>query len=340
MNFSVQAKLCSVFALCVLLFGESAFAQTDRGSISGIVVDQTGAQIPDVKVVATRAETQAVYQTTTTSTGSYVLPSLQVGTYTLTFEAKGFQKSVENGIILHTVEELRINATLEIGASTETVTVTSAAPMMQADSAQVSDTVTTKTVESIPLNYAGNGVQNPTNFASLQPGATAGGGGNFEVRVNGEPPNTYKTLVDGQDITNGIDASHLAEETPSQESLQEATLQTSNYSAEFGQVAGGLFNFTSKSGTNQFHGSAYEHWVNEVLNAGQPYTTSPTGGLVRPASRKNDFGFTVGGPVIIPKFYDGKNKTFFFFNLEYWETTSTMAHFPPRRFARVISVGL
>lgn len=318
-----MTKLCSVLVLCVFLCGEIALAQTDRGSISGVVVDSTGAHVPDVKVVATRTETQTVYQTTTTSTGNYVLPSLQVGTYSLTFEAKGFQKSVENGIILHTVEELRINATLQIGAVTETVTVTSASPMMQADSAQISDTMTTKMAESIPLNYVSGGVQNPTNFASLQPGATAGGGGNFQVRVNGEPPNTYKTLVDGQDITNGIDASHLAEETPSQESLQEATLQTSNYSAEFGQVSGGLFNFTTKSGTNHFHGSAYEHWLNEVLNAGNPYTTSPTGGLVRPASRKNDFGFTVGGPVIIPKVYDGTNKTFFFFNLEYWETTST-----------------
>jgi hypothetical protein len=251
-----------------------------------------------------------------------VLPSLQVGTYTLTFEGKGFEKSVESGIVLHTVEELRINATLQVGATTETVVVTTAAPMMQADSAQISGTMTTSMVESMPLNYAAGGVQNPTNSASLQPGATAGGGGNFEVRVNGEPPNTFKTLVDGQDITNGIDASHLAEETPSQESLQEVTIQTSNYSAEFGQVAGGLFNFTSKSGSNKFHGSGYEYWVNEILNAGQPYTNNGSGGLVRPASRKNDFGFTVGGPVIIPKIYDGKDKTFFFFNLEYWETTS------------------
>jgi hypothetical protein len=318
-----MTKLCSVFVLCVLLSGQIALAQTDRGSISGIVVDATGAKIPNVKVVATRTETQTVYQTTTTSTGNYTLPSLQVGTYTLTFEATGFDKSVENGIILHTVEELRINATLQVGATTQTVVVTSASPMMQADSAQISDTVSTQTVESIPLSYVGGGVQNPTNFASLQPGATAGGGGNFQVRVNGEPPNTYKTLVDGQDITNGIDASHLAEETPSQESLQETTLQTSNYSAEFGQVAGGLFNFTSKSGTNYFHGVGYEHWVNEVLNAGNPYTNNGSGGLVRPQSRKNDFGLAVGGPIILPKLYNGRDKSFFFFNLEYWETTST-----------------
>src|ERR1700679_1060737 len=131
-----MTKLCSVFVLCVLLSGQIALAQTDRGSISGIVVDATGAKIPNVKVVARRTETQTVYQTTTTSTGNYTLPSLQVGTYTLTFEATGFDKSVENGIILHTVEELRINATLQVGATTQTVVVTSASPMMQADSAQ------------------------------------------------------------------------------------------------------------------------------------------------------------------------------------------------------------
>ena len=103
---------------------------------------------------------------------------------------------------------------------------------------------------------------------------------------------------------------------PSVDAIQEFTLQTSNFAAEYGLVAGGLFNFTSKSGTNQFHGGGYDYFVNEFLNAGIPFTDNGNGQHVRAPKRLNDFGFTVGGPVILPKLYNGKNKTFFFWSLE------------------------
>ena len=134
------------------------------------------------------------------------------------------------------------------------------------------------------MTYAGNGLRNPTAFTALQAGAnvTYDAGANFEVKVNGIPNGLFRTLMDGQDITSGIDPTHLSEGHPSTEALQEFTLQTSNFAAEFGQVAGGLFNFTSRSGTNQFHGSAYEYWVNEALNAGEPYTDNGTGRIGSP----------------------------------------------------------
>lgn len=122
--------------------------------------------------------------------------------------------------------------------------------------------------------------------------------------------------MDGQDITSGIDPTHLSETQPSVEALQEMTLQTSNFAAEFGQVGGGLVNFTSKSGTNEYHGSAYDYWTNRVLNAGQPFTNNGKGGLVKPANTNDNFDGSFGGPIWIPKFYNGKNKSFFFFNLE------------------------
>ena len=112
--------------------------------------------------------------------------------------------------------------------------------------------------------------------------------------------------------------SHLSEIQPSADALQEVTLQSSNFAAEFGQVAGGLINITSRSGSNNFHGSGYEYFTNEALNAGRPYTDDGSGHLVRPRSRNNDFGFTVGGPVLIPKHYNGRDKTFFFFNQKFF----------------------
>jgi hypothetical protein len=301
--------------------------QTDRGAITGTVLDPAGAAIPNAKVTATRQETGALSETTTTATGNYTFPSLEVGTYDLKFSANGFETSVANGIVVETVQIVRIDAKLTVGASSQTVVVTSQGPMLQTESVALNQTLTTDRINNLPLSYAGAGIQNPTAFASTQPGATSiiDGNGNYQLQVNGAPIDTYRTLMDGQDITSGIDPTHLSEGTPSQEALQEVTLQVSNFAAEFGQVAGGLFNFTSKSGTNSFHGSAYENWVNEVLNAGDPYTNNGNGGLVRPRDRANDWGFTVGGPVWIPKVYNGKNKTFFFFNYERFATTSTVS---------------
>jgi hypothetical protein len=302
-------------------------SQTDRGAITGTVLDPAGAQIPNAQVIATRRETGAVSETTSTATGNYSFPSLEVGTYDLRFSANGFETSVANGIVVETVQTVRMDAKLTVGSSSQTVIVTSQGPMLQTESASLNQTLTTDRINNLPLTYAGAGIQNPTAFASTQPGATStiDANGNYQLQVNGAPIDTYRTLMDGQDITSGIDPTHLAEGTPSLEALQEVTLQASNFAAEFGQVAGGLFNFTSKSGSNNFHGSAYENWVNEILNAGNPYTSNGEGGLIRPRDRANDWGFTVGGPVWIPKVYNGRNKTFFFFNYERFSTTSAVS---------------
>ena len=293
-------------------------AQTDRGSITGTITDSTGAVVPAAKVVARRAETGGVYETVTTSTGNYTLDSLPVGTYDLNVDANGFEKYIQRGIHVQTVQTARIDVSLKIGSSTESVTVNADAPLLKTESAEQSQTVSGDEVNNLPLTYAGNGLRNPTAFTALQAGSnvTYDAGSNFEVKVNGIPNGQFRVLMDGQDITNGIDPTHLSESHPSSEALQEFTLQTSNYAAEFGQVAGGLFNFTSRSGTNKLHGSGYDYFANEAFNAGEPFTNNGSGGLVRPIDRNNDWGFSLGGPVWIPKIYNGKDKTFFFFNLE------------------------
>ena len=152
--------------------------------------------------------------------------------------------------------------------------------------------------------------------ASFTGGAASAGGTVANVRIDGAPNATQNMRIEGQDAGFPLGATFATWAQPSTDAIQEVAIQTSNYAAEFGQAGGGVFNLTMRSGTNQFHGSAYEYWSNEALNAGQPFTNNGSGGLIRTRTRKNDWGLTGGGPIWIPKVYDGRNKTFFFFAWE------------------------
>ena len=288
-------------------------AQSDRGTITGTVSDPTGAMVPGAKVIATSHETHGIFETATTATGNYTLPSLPVGTYDLSAEAQGFTRYIQEGIGVQVVQTVRVDVVLQVGSSTESVTVSADAPLLATENAAQSQVLAGDKINALPIYFVGGFLmRSPYAFAYLAPGTSS----STDLRVNGLPSGTFRTLVDGQDITTGIDPTHIIENQPSVEALQEETLQSSNFAAEFGNVTGGLLNLTSRSGSNQYHGSAYEYLVNEGLNAGQPYTNNGNGELVRPRLRSNDFGFTVGGPITIPKIYHGRNKTFFFFNFE------------------------
>ena len=143
-----------------------------------------------------------------------------------------------------------------------------------------------------------SGIRNPYAVVQMLPGSTYSP--DVDIRINGMPANTQAMRIEGQDATNGW-YSTQSQTQPSVDAIQEFAVQTSNYSAEFGQAGGGLFNVTMKSGTNQFHGSAYEYFVNEALNAGTPFTSDGNGHLLRPRQRRNDYGFTLGGPIYVPK---------------------------------------
>jgi len=309
-------------AACLLLFSFSVFAQTDRGTITGTVVDPANAVIANAAVAVTHLETGGQYQTATTSTGNYTLGSLPVGTYTLTVTVAGFKKFVQNGITVAVAQTERVDVALQVGSNTESITVTADAPLLKTENAEQSFITTNDRLDqmSLPPLY----VRNPLNWANQVPGVVGnvnGPAGSSTIKVNGSPATTYKVLVDGQDITSSIDPSHTLEQQPSVEALQEFALQSSNFAAEFGQVQGGLFNFTSKSGSNQIHGSAYSYFRNEDLNASTPFTH------LHPKLRAYDWGGTVGGPVYIPKVYNGRNKTFFFFNWEKYQTIGNASSF-------------
>jgi len=329
-RFGLMMPVAGMLLAAVLFLNVSplAQAQSDRGTITGTVLDPGSAVVPNANLTLKNAATGATYQTVTTGTGNYTLPSLPSGLYTLTVAAPGFNQYIQEGIQVQVAQTARIDVILKIGATTESVTVQANAPLLRTENAEQSQTINGEDIDKLPLTLGGNnlyGTRNPLAGLSLAPGVAQVTGTNFQFRTNGST-DTARFLLDGQDMTTaGMTSQHLSESHPSVEAISEVTLQSSNFAAEFGQVQGGLVNFTTKSGTNQFHGVAYDFNTNEWMNAGRPFTDDGKGHLIRPRQRNNDYGFSVGGPVWIPKVYDGHNKTFFFFNFDQFRNTSIVS---------------
>ena len=304
-------------SLCV--FTLITFAQGDRGNITGTISDPAGAVIANAAIEARHVETGTVYQTQSTTTGNYTISQLPVGTYEITATVPGFKKYIRGGLTVQVAATLRIDLPLEVGSASESVTVTEAATLLKTETGELSHNVTTEAVNNLPILGIGSAVagssaiRNPQAVAYLLPGAYVQE--NSNLRVNGAPGNTASYRLEGQDASNGQVPATQAQVQPSVDAIQEVTVQTSNFSAEYGQVGGGFFNYTMKSGTNQFHGSVYDYAVNEVFNANTPWVNA------KPVARRHDYGVTIGGPVDIPKVYDGHNKTFFFFNWEQYRET-------------------
>lgn len=302
---------------CLLWATTVAFAQTDRGTITGTVTDPAGAVIATAPVEARNVETGAVYQAASSATGNYTLAQLPAGTYEMTVKVPGFKVFIRQNLALPVAQTLRIDVALEVGSAAESITVSDEAPLLKTESGELSHNVATDTLNRLPVLGVGSGnagIRNPYAVLQVLPGSDWRP--DSSIRLNGLPSNSMALRIEGQDATNGLSSATQSQTQPSVDAIQEFAIQTSNYSAEFGQAGGGLFNLTMKSGTNQFHGSAYDYFVNEALNAGQPFTNDGSGHLLRPRQRRNDYGFTVGGPIFLPKLYDGHNKSFFFFNFE------------------------
>src|SRR5579871_2842771 len=308
--------------IALFLCACSAFAQTDRGTITGTVSDPAGAVVANAPITARHIETGTDYQAATTATGNYTIAELPAGAYEVSVTVPGFKKFVRSGLTVQVAATLRVDIQLEVGAATESVTVQADATLLKTESGELSHNVTTDTVDNLPILGIGSSIagssaiRNPQAVAYLLPGAYVAP--NAQMRVNGAPGNTASYRLEGQDASNGQVPATQAQTQPSVDAIQEVTVQTSNFAAEYGQVGGGFFNYTMKSGTNQLHGSAYDYYVNEALNANTPWLN------VKPTARRNDYGFTAGGPVFIPKVYNGHDKTFFFFNWEQYRETQTI----------------
>jgi len=307
-------------ALCLILStGAPGYSQVDTGAIVGTVKDQTGAVIPHVKVTVLNQGTGLTLFAMSDASGSYTFSPLRIGTYTVTAEYQGFQKATHRDVLVSVQQQVEVDFTLQPGQVTETVNVTAAAALLQTQNASVGQVVGAQQVNDLPLNG-----RNYTFLAQLSAGvaqeAPTGRGledsGTFVA--NGLPSSNNDYILDGIDNNNdSVDflngASYAIK--PPVDAIQEFKVQTSNFSAEFGRAGGAVLNATVKSGTNQLHGDVWEFLRNDALDAANFFENSPTH-VNKGAFRQNQFGFALGGPVYIPHVYNGKDKTFFFFDYE------------------------
>ena len=311
-----------LFLAAVLVAPSSLmFAQTGLATLTGTITDQTGAVVPNVPVKAVHVDTGTVLTGTTSATGNYTITQMPIGRYQVTVEAMGFKTFRREGVSLAAAQTLRMDVAMEVGATSDSVTVNAEASLLKTESGELVHNITVSQMQNLPLmpvNGIGQsafGFRDPYAVALTIPGVqyTA----STTMVINGVPNASVQYRIEGQ--VSGVDnvlAAFTHFTQPSVDAVQEVAVQTSNFAAEFGSVGGGIFNVTMKSGTNQFHGSAYDYMVNEVTNAAHPFTH------LRNRDRRNDWGFTVGGPVRIPKVYNGTNKTFFFWSFEQYRTAS------------------
>ena len=328
----LSGRAVTLTALLVLA-AIPCLGQTEAATISGRVADPTGAVVPGAAVQLQSAERGTLQGTTTNSNGIYVFPAVQPGVYHITVRKEGFHQVDYVGLTANTQAHIEQNFRLQVGSVTESVTVRADAVNVNTTDAAVSTVIDHKFVESMPLN--GRSFQ---DLLTLAPGvALIGNGGGVgesgEITVNGQRTEANYFTVDGVSATNGppdpfffgVGAGY-AGSTPAQtalgttqsivsiDALQEFRATTSTYSAEYGRTPGGQFSFTTRSGTNGWHGSAYDYFRNDALDANNWFLDQL--GQPKEKERQNDFGGTLGGPIVIPGLYNGKDKTFFFFSYE------------------------
>lgn len=285
--------------LSLLLVASAALAQSDRGTITGRVSDATDAVIPGASVVATNSQTGVRFETVTTESGNYALPQLPAGVYEVSGELPGFKRFVQQGITVLVAQTLRININLEVGAAGDEITVTADAPLLRTESGDLSHNVTTERLTELPILSSGasgsgsSAIRNPLAETQLIPGTFWQP--NTNVVVNGLPTNSETIRIEGQDSTNRLIPFAQAQTQPSVDAIQEVSIQTSNYAAEFGQAGGGIFNYTMKSGTNDYHGTVFDMVRDDALNAGTPFT-STGGSNTRSDVRSHNWGWSFGGP--------------------------------------------
>lgn len=328
-------KYSSFLAVCIVVLGLSAasLGQELAATLTGTVSDTSGAVIAGATVLVHSEETGADIRSVVTSdTGSFNITNLPAGRYTVTVRNSGFQSYVANHVILNVAEKHTLDVQLKTGQATETVEVTAENVQIQTTTAEESGTVTGEQVRELALNN-----RNFEQLILLQPGVANqlpdkvgfGLANNTSISVNGARTGANNYTVDGADINDSGSNGTLLN-TPSIDAIQEFTLERSNYDAAFGRSGGGQIVVATKSGTNTFHGSAYEFNRNNFYNAntfggrasiaaGQPLSSADT----VPIERYNDYGFTLGGPLFIPKLYHPeKDKTYFFWSEE-WRKAST-----------------
>jgi Carboxypeptidase regulatory-like domain/TonB dependent receptor len=328
----VPARRTSVkIFVCVavsMLLAIPFYAQTTNGSIQGQVTDPSGAVLGGATVTARNMDTGITVTAHSTDAGVYSLPDLRPGRYSIVVEAANLKKYQQDGVTVRTASTTALNIQMQIGSVSESVTVSADAAQLETATSDIGATVETSLVQNLPLEVSGT-IRNPVQFITLVPGFVGnvgndpGSNSTDDFKVNGGQEGGTDILVDGVSISL-VSPNTQWNKGVSTEAVQEFKVLQSNFSAEFGESGDGIVNLTLKSGTNQFHGSAYDYLRNRALDANSwefdvENSFNRANNLKlnpKPPDTQNDFGFTVGGPVFLPHLYNGKNKTFFFFDYE------------------------
>jgi len=313
---TVLSTLLTISAIAILCTG--ARAQVRFGTVVGTVADASGATVSGATVKLTNLGTNETRTMQSSSAGTYSFPNLIAGIYRVEVQTQGFKQFIQDNVEVQVDVATRVDAKLQVGNVTESVLVTTEAPPLQTDSASLGTTISQTEVESIPLSG-----RNVNNMLTLVPGVVAQGGtygnavsnqaggartnaigfGNYAI--GGGFGNQSSFYIDG--VASNAPAGNLNSLIPTQDMVQEFRVVTNNVGAEYGSYAGGIINLTTKSGTNKFHGTAYEYLRNKVLNANDYFSNQA--GLARVPLIQNQFGGTFGGPIV-------KDRTFFFFGFE------------------------
>ena len=301
--------------------------QEVTGTVVGVVKDASGGVVPNAAVMATNAGTNASYTGISDAEGAYSIRSLPVGVYNLSASVPGFKRYDATGIRVQVNETSRVDLQLELGSTSESVNVTATAVHVDTESPILKTVIDQSRVEELPLNgrdpaqltrlVAGVGLYNGAGVTSGTTYPGSGGTGVVPVSINGARGNTTNYILDGGQ--NNDHYNNAPNPMPNPDALQEFSVQTNNFSAEYGRNVGGVVNAVTKSGTNTLHGAAFGYLRNAALNAVNffaPVNPNNPSTKFNDGLKRSQFGVTLGGPVVFPKFYNGRNRTFFFFSYQ------------------------
>lgn len=300
--------ICLIFTLTL---SSSIFAQGTTAPISGLVTDPTGATVPGATVTIKNNANGAEYSVTTASNGSYTVPSLTSGTYNVIVEAVGFKKALVENVKLDVGVPATVNTTMEVGGATETVVIQGGAEVLQTQSATISTTITGRQITETPFVS-----RDALDLVLLLPGTNTPGRPRTST-INGLPKGAINITIDGVNVQDNMGRSSDGFFTyirPRTDAIEEVTVSTANPGAESGAQGAVQIKFITRSGNNEYHGSVYEYHRNPALNSN--YWFNNRSGLPRDRILLNQYGFRVGGPISVPKLFNGRDKAFFFINYE------------------------
>src|SRR5918999_2234539 len=312
--FIAHSLRACVLVVIFLLVTAIAQAQSDRGTITGVVTDQSDAIVPSASVKAIHVATNFERQVSTSDEGSYTITQLPVGSYVVIVTIQGFQTTTLENIEVTAGSTVRVDARLAVGGLLDAVTVIAESRQGQSDSVKVTTAISSKFIQDLPLVVGGQ-LRSPLDLSLIAPEAktgTSGDGGRGNIVIGGGQEGGWDLTVDGVSATPGAPFEQRLWTTlnsPSVEAITEFAVDTNGFKAEFGHAGGGAVSFVSRSGSNRWHAKGWEFFRHDPPDSINYY--SKARGRRKPPLEQHDFGGVLGGPVVLPWIYNGRDRTFF-----------------------------